>query len=159
MPLVYNWTVSGGKIVSGQGTHSLTIDTTGMEGQSVTATLALPGYEEVCSATCSIQFPVSIVSRRFDEFPDIARNDEKARLDNFMVELQNDPTSTAYVVVYPERRGRPDAAQMRAKKIVDYMVNSRGLDSSRIVTLIGSPRNEEMVLLWIRPQGAAAPTP
>lgn len=159
VPLVYNWTVSGGKIVSGQGTHSLTIDTTGMEGQSVTATLALPGYEEVCSATCSIQFPVSIVSKRFDEFPDIARNDEKARLDNFMVELQNDPTSTAYVVVYPERGGRPDAAQMRAKKIVDYMVNSRGLDSSRIVTLIGTPRNEEMVQLWIRPQGAAAPTP
>jgi hypothetical protein len=159
VPLVYNWTISGGKIISGQGTHSVTIDTTGMEGQSVTATLALGGYEESCSASCSIQFPVPIVSRKFDEFPDIARNDEKARLDNFAIELQNDPTSTAYVIIYPGRRGRSDAAQTRAQQIVDYMVNSRGFDSSRIVTLIGPQRDEEMVQLWIRPQGATTPTP
>ena len=159
VPLVYNWTVSGGKIISGQGTHSVTIDTTGIEGQSVTATLALPGYEENCSASCSIEFPVPIVSRKFDEFPDIARNDEKARLDNFMIEIQNDPTATAYVIVYPGQRGRSGAAQTRAQQIVDYMVNSRWLDSSRIVTLIGSPLDEETVQLWIRPQGASAPTP
>lgn len=159
VPLVYNWTVSGGKIISGLGTHSVTIDTTGMEGHSVTATLALGGYEESCAASCSIQLPISILSRKFDEFPDIARNDEKARLDNFIIELQNDPTATAYVIIYPGPRGRSNAAQRRAQQIVDYMVNSRGFDSSRIVPLIGSRRNDEMVQLWIRPQGAAAPTP
>jgi len=33
--------------------------------------------------------------RKFDEYSKIQRNDEKARLDNYGIELQNDPTSTA----------------------------------------------------------------
>lgn len=159
VPKIYNWKVSGGRITSGQGSNSITVDTTGMEGQSLQASLIMGGYEEECAASCSIQFPVPILAHKFDEFPDIARNDEKARLDNFTIELQNDPTATAYVIVYPGPQGRSNAAQLRAKQIVDYLVNSRGFDSSRIVTLIGPPRDEEMVQLWIRPRGATAPTP
>ena len=159
VPKIYNWRVSGGRITSGQGSNSITVDTTGLEGQSLQASLIMGGYDEECAASCSIQFPVPILARKFDEFPDIARNDEKARLDNFTIELKNDPTATAYVIVYPGRRGRSNAAQLRAQQIVDYMVNSRGFDSSRIVPLIGRTREEEMVQLWIRPQGAPAPTP
>lgn len=156
---VYNWTVSAGRIIEGQGTSSIRVETTGLEGQSLTASLSMAGYEDNCSASCTIQFPIPLSCRKFDEFPDISRNDEKARLDNFTIELQNDPTSTAYVIIYPGSRAASGPLQKRATRIVDYMVNSRRIDSARIVTLVGPPRSDLKVELWNCPQGAAAPTP
>jgi len=158
---VYNWTVSAGTIIEGQGTNTIKVNTTGLAGQTIRASLAMPGYGSlVCSAACGVSIPVpKIVSRKFDEFPDIARNDEKARLDNLAIELQNDPTATAYVVVYPGRGGKRADVQHHASRIVEYLVNSRGLDAHRVVTLVGSPRQELFVELWITPQGATAPNP
>jgi hypothetical protein len=157
----YNWTVSAGTIVEGQGTNSITVNTTGLAGQTVRASLSMAGYGSLmCSADCGVSIPVPrIVSRRFDEFPDIQRNDEKARLDNFVIELQNDPTATAYVVIYPGRGGKRGDVQHHATRIVDYMVNSRGIDEHRIVTLVGAAREELFVELWITPQGATPPNP
>lgn len=155
---IYNWTVSGGRIIEGQGTSTIRVDTTGLAGQSLTATLSMGGYTLDCSATCSVQFPVPVECRKFDEFPAIARNDEKARLDNYAIELQNDPMSTAYVIVYPGQRGRPGDVQKHTARIVDYLVNSRGINAQRIVTLVGPSRGDLLVELWICPQGATPPT-
>jgi ADP-heptose:LPS heptosyltransferase len=130
-----------------------------MEGRAIEASLAMSGYEEECAARCMIQFPAPIVGRKFDKFPDVSRNDEKARLDNFTIELQNDPSSTGYVIIHPGSRTKADAVRTRSTEISDYLVNSRGFDSKRIVTLTGSEREELTIELWIRPQGAPAPTP
>jgi hypothetical protein len=152
----YNWTVTAGTIIEGQGTDTIRVDTTGLAGQSITASLSMGGYNLDCSATCTVQFPVPVVCRKFDEFPAIAYNDEKARLDNYAIELQNDPTSTAYVIVYPGR-GYPAAVQRHTTRIVDYLVNSRGINAQRIVTLVGPARDVLLVELWLCPQGAKPP--
>jgi hypothetical protein len=154
---VYNWTVSAGRIIDGQGTSTIHVDTTGLAGQTVTATLSVGGYNLDCTATCSVPFPVPVECRKFDEFPDISRNDEKARLDNYAIELQNDPTATAYVIVYPGQRGRSGDVQRHTTRIVDYLVNSRGIGAQRIVTLAGPARDVLMVELWLCPQGARPP--
>lgn len=158
---VYNWTVSAGSIIEGQGTNTIKVDTSGLAGQTVRAYLTMPGYGTLnCGADCGVSIPVPrITSRKFDEFPDIQRNDEKARLDNLVIELQNDPTATAYVVIYPGRAGKRGDVQHHASRIVDYMVNSRGIDENRIVTLVGTARNELFVELWITPRGANPPNP
>ena len=157
----YNWTVSAGTIVEGQGTNTIKVDTSGLAGQTVRASLSMGGYGSLlCSAECGVSIPVpKIDARRFDEFPDIARNDEKARLDNFVIELQNDPTATGHVIIHPGRHGKRGEVQDHAQRIVDYLVNSRGLDQSRIVTLVGSQRNDLFVELWLTPRGATPPTP
>ena len=157
---VYNWTVSSGTISSGQGTNTIIVDTKGLAGQTVKATLSVVGYTLDCSASCAVEMPVpKLASRKFDEFADIQRNDEKARLDNYAVELQNDPTATAYVIVYPATTSRPVDVQRRIKRVVEYLVNARGIDASRILTLTGKPKSDLAVELWIAPQGAAPPTP
>jgi len=157
---VYNWTVSAGSIISGQGSDTIKVDTTGLAGQTVRASLSVGGYNLDCAADCAVSIPLpKLNSRKFDEFPDISRNDEKARLDNFGIELQNDPTSTAYVIVYPGRSGKRDEVQHHAGRIVEYLVNSRGLDKSRIVTLVGPARDALQVELWLTPQGATPPNP
>jgi hypothetical protein len=155
---IYNWTVSAGRIIDGQGTDTIHVDTTDLAGQSLTATLSMGGYNLECTATCTVQFPVPVECRKFDEFPAIAYNDEKARLDNYAIELQNDPTATAYVIVYPGQRGRPGEVQRHTTRIVDYLVNSRGINAQRIVTLVGPARPDLMVELWLCPQGAKPPS-
>ena len=158
-----NWTVSPGTITEGQGTPTIRVDTTGMAGQTIRASLSLGGYNLECYAETAVSIPVpKIISRRFDEFPDIARNDEKARLDNFAIEMQNDQTATAYVIVYPGKgsKGKKrDEVQQHAARVVDYLVNSRHLDQRRIVTLVGPMRDQLGVELWVTPQGATPPNP
>ena len=157
---IYNWSVSAGTIIEGQGTPTIKVDTTGLAGQTIKATLSMGGYTMDCSASCAVSIPVPEPRcRKFDEFPDISRNDEKARLDNYGVELQNDPSSTAYIIVYPGRSGKPGDVQRHTTRIVDYLVNSRGIDARRFVTLVGGTRDELMVELWSCPQGATPPNP
>ena len=157
---VYNWTVSAGTIIEGQGTDTIKVATTGLGGQIVKASLSVGGYNLECAADCAVSIPQpELITTRFDEFGDISRNDEKARLDNFAISLQNDPTATAYVIVYPGRTGKRGEVQQHAGRIIDYLVNSRGLDKSRIVTLVGPAKDELRVELWIAPQGATPPNP
>ena len=157
---VYNWTVSAGTIIDGQGTDTIRVDTKGMGGQSISASLSMGGYNLDCSATCTVSIPLpKLYGRKFDEFPDISRNDEKARLDNFGIELQNDPTSTGYVIVYPGRTSKRAEVQDHFGRVIEYLVNSRGMDRSRIKTIEGPKRDQLHVELWVTPQGATAPNP
>jgi hypothetical protein len=150
---VYRWAVSAGKIIQGQGTDSIRVDTTDLEGQTITARVSLTGYTVDCSATASLDVPVVQTCRRFDEFPLLTRNDEKARLDNFTIEMQRDPSSTSYVIIYPGQREDTRQIRTRSKAIVDYLVNSRKIDAERIVTRTGPLRDRLTIELWSCPRG------
>lgn len=155
----YNWTISAGRITSGQGNASITVDTTGLAGQTVRATLDVGGYGTPCPASCSVSIPIDIKPRKFDEYYDIARNDEKARLDNYAIQLQSEPGAQGYIIVYPSRRAKSDEAQARATRISDYLVNSRGIDASRFTITMGAARDGWLFELWIVPPGAQPPVP
>jgi hypothetical protein len=69
---VFNWTVSAGTIISGQGTDTIKVDTAGLAGQTVRASLSMGGYNLECSAECAVSIPLPRpVNKKFDEFPDI----------------------------------------------------------------------------------------
>ena len=153
----YRWTVSEGTITSGQGTTSITVDTAGLAGRAVTAKVEVLGYNLDCTATCTSQLPSPPKPRTFDEIGDVPFDDEKARLDVFAIQLQNEPDARGYVVVYPGRKSRPDAAQRRADRAKDYLTNARGLDPSRVVTMVGPQREGLTIQLWVVPAGADAP--
>lgn len=59
LEITYNWSVSAGVIVSGQGTPTITVDTTRLAGNSVTATLELGGLPPECDRTESCTPPVA----------------------------------------------------------------------------------------------------
>ena len=155
----YNWTVSIGHIISGQGTNSITVDTAGLAGQTLAANVDVGGFGIPCPASCSVSLPIEETSKKFDEYYDITRNDEKARLDNYAVELQNEPGRRGYVIVYPKRKARSNEAQERAERISDYLINSRGIDASRFTVKIGAARENWLIELWVVPQGATPPIP
>ena len=157
MSVTYNWTVSAGTISGGQGTSSITVDTAGLGGQSVTATVELGGLDPSCSRTAScttsIRAPVP-PAVKFDEYGNIKFNDEKARLDNYAIQLQNQPGSQGYIIAYGSCAGE---AQARADRAKDYLVNTRGIDASRLMTIDGGCRSDLAVELWVVPTGATPP--
>lgn len=55
----YNWSISAGSITSGQGTPSVTVDSKGMAGSSITATLEVGGMSRSCSNTSSATAMIS----------------------------------------------------------------------------------------------------
>ena len=154
----YNWSVSAGTITSGQGTDTITVDTKGTAGQTITASVEVGGLDPSCPRTASASTPIKPkppLARKFDEYGNIRFNDEKARLDNFAIQLQNEPTAQGYIIGY----GSCDAeGQTRANRAKDYLVNTRGIDGGRLVVVDGGCLPELLVQLWVAPQGAVAPT-
>jgi len=158
--VTYNWSVSAGTISSGQGTSSITVDSGGLGGQTVTATLELGGLDPSCTrtASCSTSVknpPAPLTCDKFDEYGDIKFNDEKARLDNFASKLQTETGSTGYIVGYGACEGQGLARANRAK---DYLVNTRGIDAGRINVVDGGCRAELWVGLYVCPTGITPPT-
>jgi len=153
----YNWSVSAGTISSGQGTSTITVDTAGLGSQSVTATVNIGGADPSCnnsnSCTTAVK-PAPVPARKFDEYGNIRFNDEKARLDNYAIQLQNEPGSTGTIIVYGSCAGE---AQQRGDRAKDYLVNTRGIEAGRITVIDGGCRAELKVELWIVPQGSTPP--
>ncbi len=167
--LRYNWRVtpSSARIVSGQGSPTLNVDSTGLGGQRITATLIADdgsSYPE-CSQTVqavSLVTPLEkkiIVAREFDECNSCSFDDQKARLDNLAVELQNDPSTRAYILAYGGRMSPLGQVEKLMSRSRDYLITQRGIDASRIVVVNGGFREEDSVELWLVPSGAAAPKP
>jgi hypothetical protein len=145
----YKWTVSAGTITSGQGTSAITVNTTGLGGQTVSATVEVGGVDPTCNRTASCSTPVRppiIEHRHFDEYGKILFANEKARLDNFAIQLQNEPGSTGSIVGYGscDREG-----VRRATRAKNYLVKTRGIDVSRVVTIDGGCLTELKTQLWI----------
>lgn len=165
--LNYVWTVTPGeaRIVSGAGTPTITVDSTGLGSQKIVATLVVDDTtgEPMCHVTTSAATMVTRKEvpppecRKFDEFPSIAFDDTKARLDNLAIELQNAPDATAYIFVYAGRRSRSGQADALGRRAADYLVNSRGVDSRRINTINGGYREDDYIEIWICPPGAPVP--
>lgn len=165
--LNYTWTVSpsNARVISGQGTPTITVDSTGLAGQRIIATLVVDdgSGDSACRQTTQASTIVPppekriIVGREFDTCCSCSYDDQKARLDNLAIELQNDPTTTTYVFAYGGRTSQVGQADRLLARARDYLVNQRGIDASRIILVNGGFRGEDCVETWIVPRGATSP--
>jgi hypothetical protein len=159
--LSYTWTVSAGTVLSGQGTPSITVDTTGLDNQTATATVEVKGLPDSCprSSSCTTAIPRRIIEDRFDEYGDIGFEDEEARLDNFAIDLLNWPQGKGYIVAYGGRRGRRGEARKRAERAKNYLVTVRGIPANQVVIIDGGYRENLSIVLKLRSQDLPPPQP
>jgi hypothetical protein len=180
--LLYTWTTTGGRI-TGDGPN-VTWDLSGVQPGTYTANVEVDdgcGCIAFSSATVTVDNcncvpaptptpipptpipptpePLPVPTPfQFDTYGNIARNDVKARLDNFANALQEQPGAQGYIIAYGGRRGVAGEAQRRADFARDYLVNTRGIEAGRLVTIDGGFREEATTELWIVPTGAQPPT-
>lgn len=171
IPVIYNWTVSPNtvNVTSGLQTSAITVDTTGMAGQTVTADLDVNDgvYDAACRQRISVptivdKKPELPQNYKFDDFDSLSFDDDKARLDAFAIELQNHPDAQGYVILYQgtdnvSRKSRN--ADKIGKRTLDYLVKVRGVDPRRIVITNWGTRPKTRYELWVIPPGAQPPVP
>lgn len=158
----FKWTVSAGTITSGQGTEIITVDTTGLGGQDVTATAELngapPGCKGSASRTAKIKPPPIGCGRPFDEYGDISFEDEQARLDNFAIQISNELLSTGHILMFAGRETFENETAQRLARAKSWIVDVRGIDRNRIVTVDCGFAPELRIQLSIVPVGASPPS-
>ncbi|HEX8847142.1 MAG TPA: hypothetical protein VF791_21035 [Pyrinomonadaceae bacterium] len=97
-------------------------------------------------------------ARKFDEFGDIYFSDLAARLDNLAVQLQQEPNTRGFLIVYRSRRDLPGLNNRLAYRMKHYLTHSRGIPPERVVTVDGGVASCLTQEFWIVPIGAT-PTP
>jgi PKD-like domain len=141
--LSYVWSISAGKIMSGQGTDSITVDTSAMAGQSPTMTVEVGGIKGCpLMESCSIIFEALrfIEPSKFDEYSELSFREEKQRLDNLAAQLREEPGAVAYIIVYAGRRTRPGEVRARVKRARRYLIKQRGVEAKQVVFADGGTR-------------------
>jgi hypothetical protein len=165
--LSYHWTVSpsSARIMTGAGSQTITVDSTGLGSQRLIATLVVDdgSVDPLCHQTAQAVSMVApeqkkiIVAREFDECNNCTFDDQKARLDNLAVELQNDPSTSGYIIAYGGRMSPIGQVERLMTRAQEYLIKQRGIDGSRLVVINGGFREEDSVELWLVPSGAAPP--
>jgi hypothetical protein len=156
----YKWTISAGTIVSGQDTSSISVDTTGLGGQALTATVEVIGREWTCSVRSKpveIAPPPIVCGLAFDEYGDIKWEDEMARLDNFAIQLMNQPSSRGALITYAGNPTYKGEAAFKLRRATDYLVNIRKIPRERLITTDAGYRTDLTTKLYIVPEGATLP--
>lgn len=155
--LQYKWTVSGGKIIEGQGTLAVKA-LQNENGENLTVTLEVIGLPEKCANTASETAPpwCPLESQLIDEFSIDSTRIDKARLDNFLTSLQNNPSAMGYIIEKFDSKTSKNTVKLKNQKIANYLT-FRGFDKSRII-LLNALADENLTQLFLIPAGASPPT-
>jgi hypothetical protein len=85
--------------------------------------------------------------RLFDQYGRINWEDEQAHLDNFAIQLMNEPDLIGYIFVYDGNNICAGEAQARAMRAKRYVVEHRGVQWNRVIWRIDGYIEEFMTYL------------
>ncbi len=168
--LNYIWKVtpSSARITSGIGTDAITVDSTGLGEQIITAELEVTDglYDASCrqrvvGSTAVEKLPPPLPPIQFDEFWTISNDDDKARLDGLAIELQNSPNVQGYIIMYrgTDKKSQTRTPEKLASMALNYLVQERGVDPSRLTVVQAGTRPVTTYQIWLVPPGAVNPVP
>jgi hypothetical protein len=155
----YNWTVSAGEIVSGQGTPSIEVAVPRAEIGSLTATVDLMPKEAVfpgqkLNESCTVSLMQMPKPELVDSSgPKYNCERDLYQFDSLNTRLNNDPNYQAYIVVYSDTV----AGVKRRRETVTRYINSRKIDNTRLTFLEGAA-DEAKTEIWLVPPGADPPS-
>jgi len=172
IPIRYAWNVSAGRVTSGLGSPTITVDSTGLGDKTITATLDVNDdvYDNKCKQTIVVPTHVKpqptppVVTPpqpfRCDEFPAKTHDEAKARFDNCVIQVQNTPDAQLYIVINPgtDKASTSRNSYNQLEKLArDYIVNRLKFDPRRLVIVKGAPTQTSTFVMWIVPPGANPP--
>ena len=155
--VTYNWTVTSGTIIEGQGTPVVRVATTPeMAGGNVTATVNIGGVCDECKKDASETGSIanSPQPEQVDNFGAIKNDQLRSRLDDYFARLQSNPSAQGYIINYGPAR---DVA--KRETLMRNHIAFRGQDPSRFTFVRGSEEPEVRTTLFLVPAGATPPTP
>jgi len=156
----YNWTISGGEIIEGQGTQVISVSAPKFfTGESLRATVELANLPKECGTVTASEtafMAICYSHRQVDEFSMPASRIDKARLENLVVELENNPSANGYIIEKFAKKTSEKVVREKIQKITEYLVKERQIEKERIVILTAMS-NENLTQYFIVPPGASPP--
>ena len=116
--------------------------------------LLLIGLVLLCVSGSLATTPHANPTTAFDRYGRIRWEDEKARLDNFAIQLTNFPNSTGYFLVHAGKSSCKNEAQDHALRAKKYLMNLRHIPWNRVLWRDMGYADQFQVAMWIVPQGA-----
>jgi len=159
----YHWTVSAGKIISGQGTPTITVATANADTEmGLRATVEVSGGQwGSCSRTAShgVNVKAFCPDRKFDTFLGTASlEEERARLGNFASRLRGDPYTMGIITLRSGGKMVAGEAAERLERARKYLVDELGIESNRVYTQEGDGLEELTIELWVMPTNPNSPS-
>lgn len=96
------------------------------------------------------------VPKDVDKFGVVNYEDEMARLDNYYVELNNNPNAVGFIVVYGGRVNKFGEFKERVKRLQTY-IKERKYDPNRIKVIQGGFREKFEFEFWVSPTKKSFP--
>lgn len=153
--LGYNWAVSSGAIESGQGTPAINVRTTGeMAGTNVTATVKITGLAAGCNDTASEIAGITGFGCGLpvDEFGKLSKYDVRARIDNFLIQLNKEPESEGLILVYLNTKESRAFKLTYLNNIYDAILFLK-FDPARVTFVVVQDDHDTGTRLWTVPPG------
>jgi hypothetical protein len=155
--LKFEWTVTNGEIIKGQGT--LSIDVKQIDCQKTTiATIRILELPETCEVLASGEVAISHCgtgNKLIDEYEKVTNNVDKRRLNKLVVELQNEPSALGFIIKSFARNVSKSKAYLNLQQILEYLEFS-GIDKNRII-FGATYDSKEKTNLWLVPAGRDLP--
>lgn len=104
-----------------------------------------------------ITAPDPFATAQFDSYGAISWEEEKVHLDNFAIELKHGSDLVGFIIAYAGRRACPGEAKARASRAKKYVVETRGIQESRVKWIDGGYREKLTVVLQPASPGLPAP--
>jgi hypothetical protein len=164
--LVYQWSISEGNIVSGQGTRKVVVDlstTSKRTVHSVTITVKVTGLPPECGqqVTSSLKIdPDCVAPAKYDEYGDLSVKDEYSHLERVAKALRHgDVGSIIYVVSYAGRDACAWEADWRAERAKNYLVQHCRVPVDHIIVVDGGFRENLDIELFLLRRNDCGPLP
>ena len=115
--------------------------------------LLLIGFVLSCVSVCLAASPHANPTTAFDRYGRIRWEDEKARLDNFAIQLTMQPNTTGYFLVHAGKSSCKGEAQAHGIRAKNYLMNVRHIPWNRVIWRDNGYDDEFQVTMWIVPHG------
>ncbi|HEX8072763.1 MAG TPA: hypothetical protein VF546_22640 [Pyrinomonadaceae bacterium] len=156
--LTYDWRVSGGVIVGGQGTPTINVATAAALEKSVTASVEIGRLDAVCPATAAHAVRLALPRWLNAEARALLRG---VKLKEYVAEFKAEDGAQLYIVARAQGAECPDEETLaRASLARKYMVKLEGVEAGRIVLMNGGrvlQAGDPLLEFWIVPPGAEPP--
>ena len=116
--------------------------------------LRCPGIPSSSDNNCGNLAPPS-----FDAYSELSLEQEKQRLDNFVIVLLDEKGRRGYIIAYAGRRARVGEANVHVLRAKNYLVNVRHFPANRLTVIDGGYREQAEVDLYIVSEGTCPPNP
>ncbi len=156
--LKYNWIVSSGEIIEGQGTLIVKVLQNDIS-KNLTATVEIKGLPKECESIASVTMSVDLARKPelFAEFSTASLQIDKARLDSLTKKLLDEPTATIYIIEKFKPNTSQKSIKQKVQKIKDYLIKEKGIEKD-IIVILTALSDKNLSQFFIVPIGSSPPT-